>query len=219
MSKKRHIIILGATVLTFIGAACAPAPGVAPSVHWPAPKGSDIPEAVRVLERDAGGQWQALYVDPAGRTVLGTVGASVAVARKAHGRLCGWDWGRTAVLFEKDASKGCPGSSAPIFDNATEPSGGFTVKQTGGASFYDERYTLAWSEHPGVGTRFWNGCAHKTLPKSTVVTVRYRGKVTTCRVDDRGPYVGGRVIDLQPAQFAELAPLSAGVISGVELSW
>ena len=218
MPKKRHIVILGGLVLTFIVGACAPAPGVAPSVHWPAPAKSDIPEAVRVLERDAGGEWQALYVDAVGRTVLGTVGASVSTARTAHGRMCGWDWGKTAVLFEKAASKGCAGSSAPIFDSANT-TGSFTVKQTGGASFYGDRYTLAWSEYPGVGTRYWNGCAHKSLPKSTVVTVRYRGKVTTCRVDDRGPYVSGRVIDLQAAQFAELAPLSAGVIYGVELSW
>ncbi len=217
MSKKRRNIMLGVLAATFIVGACAPAPGVAPSVHWPAPVGTDVPEAVRVLERDAGGQWVPLYVDASGRTVLGTVGASVATARTAHGRLCGWDWGKTAVLFEKSASKGCAGSSAPIFDPGS--TSGFTVKQTGGASFYGERYTLAWSDHPGVGTRYWNGCAHKSLPKSTVVKVRYRGKETTCRVDDRGPYVGGRVIDLQAAQFAELAPLSAGVISGVELSW
>ena len=34
-----------------------------------------------------------------------------------------------------------------------------------------------------------------------------------------GSDASGRVIDLQAKQFAELAPLSAGVIYGVELSW
>ena len=213
MPKKRHIVILGGLVLTFIASACAPAPGVAPADHWPAPVGTDIPVAIQVLERDAGGEWQALYVDAAGRTVLGTVGASVSTARTAHGRLCGWDWGQTAVLFGKDASKGCAGSSAPIFDSANT-TGGFTVKQTGGASFYEDRSVLAFPKYRNA-----RGCAHKTLSAGTVVRLRYKGRYTSCVVDDRGPYVGGRVIDLQAKQFAELAPLSAGVISGVELSW
>ena len=212
MSKKRHIIILGGLVLTFIVSACAPAPGVAPSAHWPAPVGTDVPEAVRVLERDAGGEWVPLYVDASGRTVLGTVGASVSTARTAHGRLCGWDWGKTAVLFEKSASKGCAGSSAPIFD--PENTSGFTAKQTGGASFYEDRSVLAFPKYRNA-----RGCAHKTLAAGTVVRLRYKGKYTSCVVDDRGPYVSGRVIDLQAKQFAELAPLSAGVIGGVELSW
>jgi hypothetical protein len=212
MSKKRRNVILVVLAATFIVSACAPAPGVAPSAHWPAPVGTDVPEAVRVLERDAGGQWQALYVDAAGRTVLGTVGASVATARKAHGRLCGWDWGKTAALFEKAASKGCAGSSAPIFD--PENTSGFTVKQTGGASFYEDRSVLAFPKFRNA-----RGCAHKTLSAGTTVRLRYKGKYTSCVVDDRGPYVSGRVIDLQAKQFAELAPLSAGVISGVELSW
>ena len=212
MSKKRHIIILGGIVLTFVVSACAPAPGVAPSAHWPAPVGADVPEAVRVLERDAGGEWQALYVDAVGRTVLGTVGASVSTARTAHGRMCGWDWGKTAVLFEKDASKGCAGSSGPVFDPGN--TSGFTVEQTGGASFYEDRSVLAFPKYRNA-----RGCAHKTLAAGTVVRLRYKGKYTSCVVDDRGPYVSGRVIDLQAKQFGELAPLSAGVIGGVELSW
>ena len=212
MSKKRHIIILGALAATFVVSACAPAPGVAPADHWPAPVGTDIPVAIQVLERDAGGEWQALYVDAAGRTVLGTVGASVSTARTAHGRMCGWDWGKTAVLFEKDASKGCAGSSGPVFDPGN--TSGFTVKQTGGASFYEDRSVLAFPKYRNA-----RGCAHKTLTAGTVMRLRYKGRYTSCVVDDRGPYVGGRVIDLQAKQFAELAPLSAGVISGVELSW
>jgi rare lipoprotein A len=32
------------------------------------------------------------------------------------------------------------------------------------------------------------------------------------RINDRGPFVPGRCIDLTPAAFKRLAPLSAGVI-------
>ena len=76
---------------------------------------------------------------------------------------------------------------------------------------YGDRSVLAFSGR----YRTWNGCAHKTLDPGTRVRVSYRGKSTECVVDDRGPYVGGRVIDLQADQFADLAPLSAGVIRGV----
>jgi rare lipoprotein A len=63
-------------------------------------------------------------------------------------------------------------------------------------------------------------CAHKTLPMGTVVTVTNvdNGKSTTCRVGDRGPYVEGRIIDLSPEAFSQLAPLSEGVIN-VKLTW
>ena len=56
-------------------------------------------------------------------------------------------------------------------------------------------------------------CAHKSLPFGTEVEIiAENGNVTTCRVNDRGPYVHGRIFDLSPAVFQELAPLSAGVL-------
>ena len=63
-------------------------------------------------------------------------------------------------------------------------------------------------------------CAHRTLAFGTIVTVTNvaNGKRTTCRVGDRGPYIDGRVIDLSESKFAELAPLSEGVIS-VRITW
>ena len=63
------------------------------------------------------------------------------------------------------------------------------------------------------------GCAHRTLPFGTVVTVTAvsSGRSITCTVDDRGPF-GSPIIDLSPSGFAGLAPLSAGVIS-VRISW
>lgn len=77
--------------------------------------------------------------------------------------------------------------------------------ESGKASWYDHQ--------PGI-------CAHKTLPFGTVVTVTNtaNGKRTTCTVGDRGPYVAGWVIDLNPREFEQLAPRSAGVIS-VRLDW
>jgi rare lipoprotein A len=63
-------------------------------------------------------------------------------------------------------------------------------------------------------------CAHKTLPFGTVLTVTNtaNGRSTTCVVRDRGPYVEGWVVDLNPREFEQLASRSAGVIS-VRLTW
>jgi rare lipoprotein A len=71
-----------------------------------------------------------------------------------------------------------------------------------------------WYDHePGI-------CAHKSLPFGTVVTVTNvaNGKSVQCTVGDRGPYVAGYVIDLNPREFQQLAPTSEGVIS-VRLTW
>jgi rare lipoprotein A len=63
-------------------------------------------------------------------------------------------------------------------------------------------------------------CAHKTLPKGTVVTVTNvaNGRSVVCRVADRGPYVAGRVIDLDKRVFAAIAPPGAGTAT-VRLTW
>jgi rare lipoprotein A len=78
--------------------------------------------------------------------------------------------------------------------------------ESGKATYYD-------TGSPGV-------CAHKTLPFGTVVTVTNlaNGKSVTCTVHDRGPYVDGYIIDLNPQEFGKIAPLSAGVINA-RITW
>ena len=57
--------------------------------------------------------------------------------------------------------------------------------------------------------------AHKTLPFGSQVRVTNRktGRSVTVKINDRGPFVRGRVIDLSPAAaralgFAGLAPVT-----------
>lgn len=56
-------------------------------------------------------------------------------------------------------------------------------------------------------------CAHKTLPFGTMLVVEdpSTGKKTTCRVNDRGPFVGGRIIDLSKRVARELGIIEKGV--------
>jgi len=55
--------------------------------------------------------------------------------------------------------------------------------------------------------------AHPTLPFGTLLKVKNiaNGKEVTVKVNDRGPYTGGRIIDLSQAAFEVIAPLSQGV--------
>ncbi len=54
--------------------------------------------------------------------------------------------------------------------------------------------------------------AHQTLPLGTVVEVRNRdnGKRTTVRINDRGPFVRGRIIDLSRSAAKDLEMLGPG---------
>lgn len=56
-------------------------------------------------------------------------------------------------------------------------------------------------------------CAHRKLPFGTKVEVRVvkSGKKVTCRINDRGPYVSGRIIDLSRALAEELEMTKQGV--------
>jgi peptidoglycan lytic transglycosylase len=54
--------------------------------------------------------------------------------------------------------------------------------------------------------------AHKTLPCGTKVRVRYRGRVVTATVRDRGPYAGGREYDLAGAVARRLGFNGVGTI-------
>lgn len=63
--------------------------------------------------------------------------------------------------------------------------------------------------------------AHRTLPFGTMVRVTHRktGKSVVVRINDRGPFVRGRVIDLTPAAarelgFSGLAPVTLSVVGG-----
>jgi rare lipoprotein A len=58
------------------------------------------------------------------------------------------------------------------------------------------------------------------LPKGTVVRVVNiaTGQETACRVADRGPFLDGRVVDLDVDVFVQIAGRSQGVID-VRIFW
>jgi rare lipoprotein A len=81
-----------------------------------------------------------------------------------------------------------------------------------GASFYDEGQLTANGEtfDPNALT-----AAHKTLPFDTMVRVTNpaNGKSVTVRINDRGPFIAGRCLDLSRAAFAAIAPVDLGELT------
>jgi rare lipoprotein A len=55
-------------------------------------------------------------------------------------------------------------------------------------------------------------CAHRTRPMGSMVTVHAEGRTIQCRVNDRGPFVRGRVIDLSVTAARALGMMRSGVI-------
>jgi rare lipoprotein A len=56
-------------------------------------------------------------------------------------------------------------------------------------------------------------CAHRTLPFGTklkLVAVK-SGKTSSCRVNDRGPFVSGRILDVSKIVARELGMVDSGV--------
>ena len=62
--------------------------------------------------------------------------------------------------------------------------------------------------------------AHKTLPFGTQVKVTNlaNGRSVVVVINDRGPYIGGRIIDLSDDAYAQLAALGSGTIQ-VRITW
>jgi rare lipoprotein A len=85
------------------------------------------------------------------------------------------------------------------------------ASDTCGASYYDAGEVTASGE---LFDRDAFTAAHPTLAFDTRVRVTNpaNGQSVVVRINDRGPFVPGRCLDLTPAAFNEIASLSSGVI-------
>jgi rare lipoprotein A len=78
----------------------------------------------------------------------------------------------------------------------------FAPMQHGVASIYDERHSIT-----ACGDHFDRGAltaAHRTLPCGARVRVWRGARSVVVKINDRGPWHGGRIIDLTPAAAAAL---------------
>jgi rare lipoprotein A len=68
------------------------------------------------------------------------------------------------------------------------------------------------SYYGGVGRSGEMTCAHRTRSMGSMITVTYHGHSVRCRVNDRGPFVKGRVIDVSVSAARALGMMEAGVV-------
>lgn len=80
------------------------------------------------------------------------------------------------------------------------------------ASFYADKYHGRMTANGEIFNMYAMTCAHKTLPFNTMlkVTNLSNGKSVMVRVNDRGPFVAGREIDLSKGAAGKLDMIKSG---------
>ncbi|MCF6437737.1 septal ring lytic transglycosylase RlpA family protein [Pseudoalteromonas sp. MMG022] len=96
--------------------------------------------------------------------------------------------------------------------HSKESSIGYT--QRGKASFYAMKYQFRKTASGERFNQLAKTAAHRTLPFGSKVRVTNvsNGKSTVVKVNDRGPFIEGRIIDLSRSAFSDIADTSVGVI-------
>lgn len=116
-------------------------------------------------------------------------------------------------------------TSTPDPEPAPDPDTGGDSGGSSSGSSDDGGWMSGVASHYGTGDGFMGGItasgdivtetsmgvAMLNVPLGTYVEIRYNGRSVIAVVNDRGPYVHGRVIDMQPAVARALGFLSVGV--------
>lgn len=121
----------------------------------------------------------------------------------------------SATRSQQAASRGRERTASPKpKPTAKKTTAAAKVLESGscGASFYSDGQLTANGEsfNPDALT-----AAHKTLPFNTKVRVTNpaNGKSVTVRINDRGPFIDGRCLDLSRAAFASIASVDVGALT------
>ena len=118
--------------------------------------------------------------------------------------------GKKSASYKKSSGKSYAyKKSKKSYDSYADNSGGYSI--SGKASYYWQPQRVAsggWF-NPNAMT-----AAHKTLPFGTKVRVtnKNNGKSVVVTINDRGPYVAGRVIDLSKAAAHAISMQGSGVV-------
>ncbi len=136
-----------------------------------------------------------------------------------------------ALLLLAACSSAPPAQQTQSSDSSYTPRKGSTSYEVKGNRYYPlssadgfvQRGLASWYGRDFHGRLTSNGerynmygrtAAHKTLPFNTYVRVtnRTNGRKTVVRVNDRGPFVRGRIIDLTYAAAQQLGMVEEGVV-------
>ncbi len=95
----------------------------------------------------------------------------------------------------------------------TIPPEKFEYKKTGIASYYAYKFQYRKTASGEIYNDNLMTAAHKTLPFGTdvVVTNLNNGKSVKVTINDRGPFIKKRIIDLTRAAFAKIENIDKGI--------
>ena len=104
-----------------------------------------------------------------------------------------------------------------VIEKASEEA--YMANLSGGASFYGEKWNGRRTANGEIFNTYELTAAHKSLPFGTKVKVvnKTTGKSVVVRINDRGPFVKGRTIDLSKKAFQSIASIKKGVLKDSEI--
>ncbi len=104
-------------------------------------------------------------------------------------------------------------SAADQLAAATAVAAGTWQPQEGTASWYGADFHGRPTSNGELYNMYTHTAAHKTLPFNTLVRVTHltTGAFTEVRINDRGPFVGNRIIDLSMAAARDLDMVRTGI--------
>ncbi|WP_299492423.1 septal ring lytic transglycosylase RlpA family protein [Acaryochloris sp. IP29b_bin.137] len=114
-------------------------------------------------------------------------------------------------IGDADALKDIPGRPKPPAPQVAAASVLYQV--SGEASWYGPGFHGNYTANGEVYNQYALTAAHKTLPFGTRVKVTnlYNGRSVVVRINDRGPFIPGRVIDLSQGAAQVIGVTSSGV--------
>lgn len=97
---------------------------------------------------------------------------------------------------------------------------GRPIIESGKASYYADKFVGRKTANGETFRQRKRTAAHKTLPFGTKVSVKNldNGRTVKVRINDRGPFVAGRIIDLSKKAARKINMVNAGV-ANVEISY
>lgn len=130
------------------------------------------------------------------------------IARPTYGRFAYRGYGRIALRFPARAMRYRALAPSTLMPRAAVAPVAVGGGQVGGASYYSGGGRTASGGLVGAAT-----CAHRSLPFGTrvMVTNLSNARATVCTVNDRGPFIGGRVVDLSRGAAGAIGMLGSGV--------
>ena len=98
--------------------------------------------------------------------------------------------------------------------NAKNDSNWIGYTESGKASYYAMKFQSKKTASGELYDKAQKTAAHKKLPFGTKVKVtnRKNGKSVIVKINDRGPFIKGRIVDLSGSAFSRIANFEDGII-------